>query len=134
MELDRDMIASLLGNKVFAVYCELEAYIQETYDTQILVYSGKKNYQYEIKFRKASKTLCACYLQEHKFGFMVILGAKERDAFEKEVSSFTEDIVTLYTQTKTYHDGKWLWIEILDDHFLADCKRLLTIKRRPTRK
>lgn len=40
----------------------------------------------------------------------------------------------LYKNTTTYHDGKWVMIELKDLSLLEDIKKLLLIKRKPNKK
>ena len=41
---------------------------------------------------------------------------------------------TIYDETQTYHDGKWLMFEPTDTSLFDDFIRLLGIKRKPNRK
>ena len=40
----------------------------------------------------------------------------------------------VYDETETYHDGKWLMFEPVDNKFFDDFIALLAIKRKPNRK
>ncbi|MDR2530648.1 MAG: DUF3788 domain-containing protein [Oscillospiraceae bacterium] len=92
------------------------------------------NYRNEMKFRRGGKTLVTLYLREGFFTVCVILGKAEREKFDLERGAFSDYIRIVYDQTHTYHDGKWLGIEVRDETYIDDIMRLLLIKRKPNRK
>lgn len=46
---------------------------------------------------------------------------------------FLIQLVQAYDATTTYHDGKWLMIELQDERLFADLKKLLYLKRKPNK-
>ncbi len=133
MPTEEEMLA-LLGEERFAAWQQIRLMIDSLYDMETLWNNGGKAWTYEYKYRRGGKTLCALYARQHGLGFMVILGQKERQAFENQRASFSQEIQELYDTTKTYHDGKWLMLEIQDMHLAEDMQTLLRIKRRPNGK
>lgn len=65
---------------------------------------------------------------------LITLGKAEREKVESKREDFSPALLTLYDETKTYHDGKWLWIPIDESLSLDDIINLLKVKRRPNRK
>ena len=46
---------------------------------------------------------------------------------------YAPEVQTIYDETPTYHDGKWLMFEPVNTALFADFLRLLAIKRKPNR-
>ncbi len=95
---------------------------------------GGKAWEYEYKYRRGGKTLCALYLKDKCLGFMVILGKDEREKFEVDRDNFSKKVQDIYDNTHTYHDGKWIMFKPTDTFLFNDFIRLLSIKRKPNRK
>ena len=88
----------------------------------------------ELKFKQGPKTILTVYTHEDRFTFLIILGRKERELFEAQADSFSDFIREHYEQTKTYHDGKWMYIDVTTIEQLEEVKRLIQIKKKPNRK
>ena len=65
---------------------------------------------------------------------LIILGKNEREKFETSRKDFSEYIKNFYDNTRQYHDGKWLYLDIINNTVIADIERLLFIKKKPNRK
>lgn len=126
-------IKTLLGATAFKAWTEIVAYIETHYNANQLWDIGRKAGVYELKFRQGGKTLCALYAREKSFGFMVIYGKAERDIFESRRNDFSAGVGEYYDEATTYHDGKWIMIDVTDDSILPDIPPLLEIKRKPKR-
>ena len=126
-------IAALVGPSLYTVWNRLCTRIDETYDRDHLWNKGGKAWKYEYKYRRGGKTLCALYARENCIGFMVILGKEERLKFEADQDSYAKEVQETYSETQTYHDGKWIMFEPVDTSLFDDFLRLLAIKRRPNR-
>lgn len=130
---NEERMTALVGNALYDVWKQLCALIEERYDMDRLWNQGGKAWNYEYKYRRGGKTLCALYAREHCVGFMVILGKAERSKFEAERESYTKEVQEMYDQAKTYHDGKWILFEPTDTALFDDFMKLLRIKRKPNR-
>ena len=128
------MLEELLGPALYAAWQALCQAIEERYDMDRLWDSGGKSWTYEYKYRRGGKTLCALYARENCIGFMVILGKDDRLKFENDSEHYAPEVQTIYDETPTYHDGKWLMFEPADTSLFKDFLRLLAIKRKPNRK
>lgn len=115
---------------------ELVGFVNENYEMDELWTAGKPggNFYKELKFRRGGKTLITLYLREGFFLAMIILGKAERGKFEERMAEFSPKLCEIYENTKTYHDGKWLILEMQDNSLVADAAKLLLIKRKPNRK
>ncbi len=127
-------MTALLGQSLYDVWNQLCAAIDENYDMECLWNKGGKAWTYEYKYRRGGKTLCALYAREGCVGFMVILGKDERSKFEEERENFSKEVQEIYDEAKTYHDGKWVMFEPVDNSSFDDFIRLLRIKRKPNKK
>ena len=49
-------------------------------------------------------------------------------------NTFSKYICDYYDNSKNYHDGKWMYIDVTDLEQLEEVKRLIQIKKKPNRK
>ena len=129
-----EKMEALMGKPLYEVWTQLCALLDENYDMDHLWGKGGKAWTYEYKYRRGGKTLCALYAREHCIGWMIILGKEERIRFEEIRESFSPEVQSVYDESQTYHDGKWMMFEPKDTSLFDDWIRLLQIKRRPNRK
>lgn len=127
-------IKSLVGPEAFAAWQALEDWLAQNYLMDVTWGSGGKKWEREKKYRKGGKTLCCFYPAQGFFGFMVIFGKGERAALEERRGEFSGPALEFYDAAKTYHDGKWLMLEMRDGSLVEDAKKMLLLKRRPNLK
>ncbi|MDO5566668.1 MAG: DUF3788 domain-containing protein [Planctomycetia bacterium] len=125
-------IQILIGAQAYSVWKRFCSEISTLYDMECQWNDGGKKWEYEYKFRRGCKTLCALYAKQDCFGCMIIFGKDEREQVEKKRNSLSSHTMEIYDKATTYHDGKW----VMFDHKLPvdDLKSLLAIKRKPNRK
>lgn len=87
-----------------------------------------------LKFRKGGKTLVTIALKDGLFNVLIIFGKAEREQFEQVEGQFSDFIRRFYHESKTFHDGKWMFIDIEDGTYLEDIKAMVGIKKKPNRK
>lgn len=105
---------------------KLTDYVRTHYQMDQL-WNGKD----EFKFRRGGKTLLTLYFKERAFEALVILGKKERKAFDLQRQQYGDIVNSYYDNSKTYHDGKWMFILMQDDAAMQDICALLALKRKP---
>ena len=109
----------------------LLAYLEASYDiSPELAFYGKK-YGWTLRYRKSGRTLISLFPEEGAFSVQIVLGKKEVEetlAILDELNAYNRD---LFKRTKQLHDGRWLWIRVLEATHVDDVKRLMQIKRRP---
>lgn len=127
-------IEKLIGSNPYKAWDQIIKYVDNNYVMDILWEKGRKDYIYEMKFRKSGKTLCALYPKTGSFGFMVIYGKLEREKFEEQKAEFSKYINDLYDEATTYHDGKWIMVDVKDITYIEDMKKMLIIKKKPNKK
>jgi len=136
-ECDCRNMANLIGEQKEQVFHGICEFLDQTYQMDKVWKRQKvktKKWKYEYKYSKGGKTLCGFYLTDDCLGFLIILGKKEQAAVEAEWDSYSRELLHLYDNTQTYHDGKWLMLELEDLSMLDDIKKLLLIKRKPNRR
>lgn len=130
----REEMVSLVGEGLYDVWTALCERIEEQYDMERLWNPGGKAWNYEYKYRRGGKTLCALYAREHCIGFMLIFGKAEREKFEADRQNFSQAVQRVYDEAQTYRDGKWVMFTLEDTSMFEELIRLLQIKRKPNRK
>lgn len=90
----------------------------------------------QMKFRRGGRTLVSLILKENedKVVALVILGKAEREKFELVRDQYSAYIQTYYDQCKTYYDGKWMFIDVVNLDIAKEIIRLIALKRKPNRK
>jgi hypothetical protein len=88
----------------------------------------------KLKFRRGGKSLTMLSLKENKVTALIVFGKAERAAFEQHPRAFSDTVQERYRQSKTFHDGKWMFIDVTDMAVAKDVLKLLEIKKRPNRK
>lgn len=88
----------------------------------------------QVKFKQAAKTIVTIDIHEDKYRFLIIFGEAEREKFEALRDDFSQYIKDIYDKTKTYHDGKWMFIDVATPEVLEEVKKLILIKKKPNRK
>ena len=131
---NKEQIESLLGATAIEAWNELIEFVELHYEFDPVWDEGGKYGIWEVKYRRSGRTLCALYVKNGQFTVLVIFGKAEREKFELIQNEFSHEIIDLYNNTRQYHDGKWLWINVLDMSLIEDIKRLIMIKKKPKRK
>ena len=130
----QSILEELIGSNNLDIWNKLVAGIDSLYEMDRTWNKGFGDWIYEYKYRRGGKTLCTFYAKQGIANILITLGKAEREKVELKREEFSKTMLTLYDETKTYHDGKWLWIPIDEGLSLNDIINLLKIKRRPNRK
>lgn len=90
---------------------------------------------WNVKYKKAGRTLCTLYPMEGFYIALVVIGEKERAEIELALPFFTEYLRKLYHETKTGMGQKWLMINVTDHAVLEDVKQCISLRggRHPQR-
>lgn len=85
---------------------------------------------WNVKFKKAGKTLCTIYPHEQYFTAMVVVGQKEKAAAEALLPSCTPALREIYRETREGNGQRWLMIDLEDEGALyRDALRLIRRRR-----
>lgn len=127
-------ILGYLGGRAAEAWADIVSFLRTNYDfSPELDYGGTK-YGWSIRYRKSGKSLCTLYPERDAFTILIVLGKREVEQFEEHMNEFSTRFVELFRSARQFHDGRWLWIRILNKSDGDDVKRLLGIKRMPKNK
>lgn len=85
---------------------------------------------WNVKFKKAGKTLCTLYPREGYFTVLVVIGAKEQAPVAGLLESCSPKLREIYHETKEGNGQRWLMIDLEDAGSLyEDTLRLVEIRR-----
>lgn len=130
----REDIFNYLGKDAVEAWNEITSFLADKYNFEPETVFGGKKYGWEVRYRRSGKTLCALHPEKGAFTILIVLGRKEVEHALAELNEFSPDISAIITGAKQYHDGRWLWIRILNKDNNEDIKRLLQIKKKPQKK
>ena len=132
--IKREELEKLVGTDKVNIFYKIVDEITLLYDMDQTWNNGGKKWIYEYKFRKSGKTLCAFYFKENMLGFMIVFGKEERTKVEEIRNELSYDILETYDNAQTFHDGKWVMLNITDYSMIENLKKILFIKKKPNRK
>ena len=90
---------------------------------------GGKNYGWNLWYRKSGKSLASLFPQQDGFVAQVVLGREQAE--KAPALELGEKTRRLVDETPSLHDGKWLFIPVMDEADVMDVEKLLLLKRRP---
>lgn len=124
-----ETIGEYVRNPVFMEFC-LE--IKNTYSCNEKIEYSSCCWErgWNIKFKKAGKTLCTLYPRECYFTVMIVIGTKEKTSVEAMLPECTMELSAIYNQTKEGNGQRWLMIDLEDKgNLYNDVLRLIQIRR-----
>jgi len=98
------------------------------FDKELAFFS--KNYGWTVRYRKAKKTLASFFPEKSAFSVLLVLGKDEAERVNQIRSELDKDFLTVFDNTEQLHDGRWLWIRILNQDDLGSLIKVLMIKRK----
>lgn len=85
---------------------------------------------WNVKFKKAGKSLCVVYPKKGYFTVLVVVGNKEKECVENQLPNLAKEIQELYQNTKEGNGQRWLMIDVCsDDWVYQDVLQLIHIRR-----
>ncbi len=91
---------------------------------------GGKKHGWSLRYKK-SKSFCTLVPEKNRCRLLIVFGAEERAKVEAIRRNLTARTLRAYDAATTYHDGKWLLLDVDTDAAVADVTLLLAVKRRP---
>ncbi len=128
-----EKLSELLSDDILRVWKALVCEVDLLYDVDKSWDKGFGGWDVEYKYRRGGKTLCTFYAKKGAASILVTYGKTERQKFEEIKDTVSRPIQSVYEQTQTLHDGKWLWIPLDDSLVIKDVLTMLKIKRKPNR-
>lgn len=126
-------LESWLGKKAFGFWRQVEKIIAEKHPGVFApewLYGGKKH-GWSVRYKK-SKSFCTMIPEKGRCLLMIVFGREERAKVDAVHRNLSARVQKAYDEATTYHDGKWLLLEIDNKTALADAEMLLTVKRKPS--
>ena len=111
---------------------DLNNTLRENYETAPIHSYSTCSWQpgWNVKYKKAGRSLCTLYPMPGFFIALVVIGAKEQpeaDLIVPTLSAYTQEV---YRQTASAMGGRWLMIHVTDEDILDDVKRLIALRRK----
>ena len=122
-------IGEYIRNPLFHEFC-LE--LGETFQCREKIEFSSCSWErgWNIKFKKAGKTLCTIYPRELYFTVIVVVGSREREAVETILPECAPALRELYHRTREGSGQRWLAVDIEDGGGgYEDLLRLIQIRR-----
>lgn len=125
------VVAEWIGERNFSRWTQLLDFIASHYPGVFegeWLFGGKHGWS--LRFKK-SRSFCTLIPEREHFKVVIVFGRAEREKAEAVLPALASHVRDDYEQSTTYHDGKWVLVDVDDDGVLRDVERLLEIKRRP---
>lgn len=121
-------ISAYVNNPLFEQLCK---YLETEYQSKpVLEYSRcSMQYGWNVKYKKAGRTLCTLYPIEGYFIALIVIGNRELIETELMLPFFTEYLQQLYHEAKIGMGQRWLMINVTDSAVLEDVKQCVAIRR-----
>ena len=110
----------------------LRAYLKEAYGAEPRMEYSRCGLEpgWNVKFKKAGRTLCTIYPRETYFTVMVVVGRKEKEPVEAILSECTAQVREIYEKTREGNGQRWLMIDLEEKgDAYRDVLRLVQIRR-----
>lgn len=121
-------ISAYVKSPLFERLC---IHVEAEYQSKPVLEYSKCSMQYgwNVKYKKAGRTLCTLYPMEGYFIALIVIGEREQTETELRLPFFTEYLQQMYHETKTGMGQKWLMINVTDDAVLEDVMQCIAIRR-----
>ena len=116
---DVDELGELIGSEAFVA---LHGCMTSDYRALIRIeYSGDSNLSgWNIKYRKAGRTLCTVYPRDGHFYLLLVVGRREKPRVEELLPSLSEDFRAVYRDTREGMGQRWLLFDVAGQTALLD--------------
>ena len=128
----QEEMLAYLGDRAGEAWRSIVTFLETHYDFAPEVDYGGGQYGWSTRYRRSGKSLCTLYPEKGAFTILVVLGKREVEQFEQHRAEYSTKTVELFTSARQLHDGRWLWIRVLNESDTQDVERLLVMKRKPT--
>ncbi len=104
-------IANAIQNPAFLSFC---GEVQDTYQCKEAIEFSACSLEpgWNVKFKKAGKTLCTIYPRETYFTVMIVVGRKEKEPVEAVLPECTAQVQEIYAHTREGNGQRWLMIDL----------------------
>ena len=123
-------IIDVIGDKS-DYWLKIHKFIAYNYDFNKELAFFSKNYGWTVRYRKSNKTLASFFPEKGAFSVLLVLGRVEAEKVNLIRDELDENFLSVFDETEQLHDGRWLWIRILNQEDLDSLIKVIKIKRRP---
>lgn len=127
------LLKFISNHQIVSKWCDLLTFIDNSYDLDKKILFGGKKYGWTLQYKRSKKTIVTLFPEREGFTVLLIFGKSELEKISANKVLFSETIIDKIDSTKQYHDGKWVWIQCIEEIFVNDIIELLRIKRKPDR-
>lgn len=114
------------------LFDEHHKYMNDKYQALVKIEYSKDVYAkgWNIKYRKAGKSLCVIYPKEKYFTILIVVSKKEKESVEALLPEFSTTMQEIYHTTKEGMDQRWMMIDVLKkDELYQDILTIIQIRR-----
>lgn len=126
---DIDEMINYVNNPLFS---ETFSYMDSQYKAlQKIEYSGDKNLPgWNVKFKKAGRTLCTVYPRQGHFQLLLVIGNKEKQMTEILLPDLCREFQSIYYNTKEGMGQRWLLFDFATrNEAYDDVLKIIRIRR-----
>lgn len=111
---------------------EINIFLHNAYEIEpIYSYSScSEQPGWNVKYKKAGRSLCTLYPMSGFFIALVVIGTKEQMEAELIMPELSEHIQELYKQSALLSGASWLMIHVTNEKILEDVKKLIGVRRK----
>ncbi len=123
-----EAISASVNSPLFEDLC---THLETIYQSKPVLEFSRCTMQYgwNVKYKKAGRTLCTLYPMEEYYIALIVIGERERMETEIALPFFTGYLQQLYHETETGMGQKWLMINVTEAAILEDVKQCIAIRR-----
>ena len=130
---DEDMLKTI-GPGAAGAWQDIHTFLHENYDHVPVKKHWGKKHGWAIQYRRSNKTLATLAPETGAFTALLIFGKKEVEKIAGQADQISPAVMEMIDNTPQLHDGKWVFIRLIDDTYVEDIKKLIRIKRKPKKK
>lgn len=122
-------IGRYVNNPVFMQFC---SEIKKTYQCSEKIEYSSCSWEkgWNVKFKKAGKSLCTIYPREGYFTVLIVVGQKEKAPVEEILPDCAPELQDIYAQIQEGNGQRWLMVDLEDkDRLYDDILRFIQIRR-----
>ncbi len=122
-------IEAYVENPIFLQFC---SQVKQTYQCRETLDFSACSWEpgWNVKFKKAGKTLCTIYPRKRYITVMVVVGRREKALVEAVLPSCTAALQDIYRRAKEGNGQRWLTADLEEEGSLYhDLLRLIEIRR-----
>ena len=118
------------------LFSELCAAMEREYQPQHRIeYSGEKGFSgWNLKFRKAGRTLCTVYPRRGHFLMLLVIGPKEKARAEALLPAFSASFRARYSGAREFMGQRWMMLDFdAPSEEYEDALRVVRLRREGSR-